>query len=529
MNTGVDRSLVELSLGSLLRLRADERPEAPLVVRGDADPLTYGEVHESTERLARGLAGLGVGPGDNVAMLMGNGPETILTWFALAKLGAVEVPINTAFRGASLEYLLNHCDARVLVASAALLEAPVKVADRLRHVEHVVVVGEPTHDVPWPWTPFDALGDAGGAGLEYPAADALLAILYTSGTTGHPKGVMESHRCAMHWGANYATYMGLTGDDTNYLFPPLFHAMSQFLGVVPALVTGSRVALSDGFSASRFWDDCRRGGVTLFNFTGGVLSFLWKQPPRDDDAENPVTRALGVPIPDHLYPAFEERFGLVLLPPFGTSESSVVCYSRPGRVRRGSSGQPIPEYAVAIVDDEGRPVPPGVRGEIVTRPRHPDSMMRGYYKRPEATVDAYRDLWYHTGDLGYLDEDGYLFFVDRKKDAIRRRGENISSFEIERVVDQHPSVLESCAVGVPSPYGEEEVKLALVLRDDAPPVTAEELWAYCDEELPAFMVPRYLEIRAELPKTPTERVRKFEIRDEGIHEGVHDREASTRS
>jgi carnitine-CoA ligase len=192
-------------------------------------------------------------------------------------------------------------------------------------------------------------------------------------------------------------------------------------------------------------------------------------------------------------------------------------------VRRGSSGRPIDEYEVRIVDDVGAQVAAGEIGEIVTRPRHPDSMMRGYFRQPEVTVGAFRDLWYHTGDLGRFDEDGYLYFVDRKKDAIRRRGENISSFEIERVIDRLPEVLESAAVGVPSEHGEQEVKLAVVLQPGAA-LTADELWSYCDEELPAFMVPRYLEFREELPRTDTQRIRKFEIRDEGLHGRVFDRD-----
>jgi crotonobetaine/carnitine-CoA ligase len=179
-----------------------------------------------------------------------------------------------------------------------------------------------------------------------------------------------------------------------------------------------------------------------------------------------------------------------------------------------------------VVDDDGKPVAPGVSGEIVTRPKHPDSMMRGYYKQPELTAKVLRDLWYHTGDMGYLDADGYLFFVDRRKDAIRRRGENISSFEVERVVNTHPCVLESAAVGVPSPDGEEEVKLAVVAMPGTT-LTAEELWRFCDAELPAFMVPRYLDIRTELPKTPTERVQKYLLREEGVHAGVLDRRTGT--
>lgn len=516
------QSLVDQSLGTLIRSCAEDSGAEPFLV--GAEQRTFAEAFLESARLATALEEIGIRSGDLVGTLMGNGVEILMTWFATAQLGAVEVPINPAFRGASLEYLLNHSGLRVLVVDAERLEALARLEGRLESLETVILTAGDA-DLPWQTFRYQDL-IAAAEPVERPdvGSSALMAVMYTSGTTGHPKGVMESHRCAMHWGANYAKYMSVGPEDTNYLFPPLFHAMSQLLGAVPALLTRSRIAVGAGFSASRFWDDCRRDGVTLFNFTGGVLSFLWKQPPRENDAENPVTRALGVPIPDDLYPGFEERFGVTLLPPFGTSESSVVCYSRPGEVRRGSSGRPIPEYDVGIVDDAGAHVPAGVIGEIVTRPKHPDSMMRGYFKQPDVTVAAFRDLWYHTGDLGRLDEDGYLYFVDRKKDAIRRRGENISSFEIERVVDRLPAVLESAAVGVPSEHGEEEVKLAVVLQPDGA-LTADELWAYCDEELPAFMVPRYLEFRDALPRTDTERVRKFEIRDEGLHGGVVDREA----
>jgi carnitine-CoA ligase len=513
---------VQRSLGTLLWERAENTGDAPFLVGPGA--LTYGQARDAAARLAGGLRDLGIGPGDLVATLLRNGPELLLTWLGSAALGAVEVPINPVYRGASLEYLLNHCAASVLVIDAERLDMLRDLATRVTGLELVVVVGdEPPADLPWRAVSYERL--LMSEPITEPAADpaALMAIVYTSGTTGHPKGVMESHRCAMHWGVNYAESMELGPTDCNYLFPPLFHAMSQFLGVVPAMITGGRVALGDGFSASRFWDDCRRDGVTLFNFTGGVLSFLYKQPPRGNDRDHSVTRALGVPIPDHLYPAFEDRFGVTLLPPFGTSESNVVCYSRPGEVRAGSSGRAIDAFEVRIVDEDGMPLGPGEKGEIVTRPKHPDSMMRGYYRQPEETIAALRDLWYHTNDMGYLDADGYLFFVDRKKDAIRRRGENISSFEVERIVDRLDQVVESAAVGIPSEHGEEEVKLCVVLAAGAE-LSAEALWAYCEQEMPPFMVPRFVEFCDELPRTETERVRKFELRDRGIHDGVIDRE-----
>ncbi|TDB95460.1 AMP-binding protein [Actinomadura sp. 7K534] len=514
------------TVSGLLRMQAEADPDRTFVVAPGGERWSYERVHSASERIAGGLAAIGVSRGDHVAMMLPNGVPFLLALFALARIGAVEVPVNPAFRGASLEYPVVHSDATVAIVNGGYLDRFAALGGRLGAVERIVAVDAGDTGVPGvSLLDFDAL--AGEPPEDGPAPDDLLAILYTSGTTGFPKGVMESHRCAVHWGLNYRRYMNVGPDDVNLLFPPLYHAMSQFLGVMPALLTGSAVAIAAGFSASRFWDDCREHGVTLFNFTGGVLSFLWKQPPRSDDRDNPVTRALGVPIPDDLYPGFETRFGLTLLPCFGTSESSVVCYSTPGEVRAGSSGRPVPEYEVAVADDEGKIVGPGVKGEILTRPKHPDAMMRGYYKQPELTAKVMRDLWYHTGDMGYLDSDGHLFFVDRRKDAIRRRGENISSFEIERVVDVHPRVLESAAVGVPSAHGEEEVKLAVVpLPSES--LGADELWAYCDAELPAFMVPRYLEIRASLPKTPTERVQKFVLREEGLHPGVLDRTTSNK-
>ncbi|TDC58565.1 ATP-dependent acyl-CoA ligase [Actinomadura sp. KC345] len=521
-----EETALATTVSGLLRMQAEADPDRPFVVAPGGERWSYGRVHAESERIAGGLAAMGVRRGDHVVMMLPNDLPFLLTWFALARLGAVEVPVNPAFRGASLEYPVVHSDATVAIVDSRYLDRFAALGGRLGAVERLVVVGATDVAVPGvSIVDIDVLvGDSPEA---EPTPEDLLAILYTSGTTGHPKGVMKSHRCAVHWGLNYRRYMNVGRDDVNLLFPPLYHAMSQFLGVMPALLTGSAVAIASGFSASRFWDECREYGVTLFNFTGGVLSFLWKQPARPDDRDNPVTRALGVPIPNDLYPGFETRFGLTLLPCFGTSESSVVCYSAPGEVRPGSSGRPIPEYAVAIADDEGKLVGPGDKGEILTRPKHPDAMMRGYYKQPELTAKVLRDLWYHTGDMGYLDADGYLFFVDRRKDAIRRRGENISSFEIERVVNVHPRVLESAAVGIPSSHGEEEVKLAVVALPGET-LDADDLWAYCEAELPAFMVPRYLEIRASLPRTPTERVQKFVLREEGLHSGVQDRITSNK-
>jgi crotonobetaine/carnitine-CoA ligase len=374
--------------------------------------------------------------------------------------------------------------------------------------------------------------------------DALAVIMYTSGTTGRPKGVQISRRAQLRHGLNYTELLGIRPAETAYVYLPLFHvtAMGSTLG---SLLGGATVALDDGFNPFDFWQRTRRYGAVVFTFVGSVLSSLFHRPPRPDDADNPVRRAVGAATPAWLWRDFERRFDLEIVETYGQTEMVALWFMPPAvfphpqplppqagkgllpspatgdrsgvRGKLGTVGVPAAgRFEAKIIDANDKECPPGERGEIVIRPADPRDMMSGYYRDPEATAAALRpDGWYRTGDLGIRDADGYFAYAGRLKDCIRRRGEMIAAFEIERVVNAHPAVLESAAVAVPSELGEEDVKLCVVPR---PGVTLHphQVWAHCRAELPAFMVPRWIQVRDSLPKTATERARKPDLVAEGV-------------
>jgi crotonobetaine/carnitine-CoA ligase len=282
--------------------------------------------------------------------------------------------------------------------------------------------------------------------------------------------------------------------------------------------------LSDRFSASTFWDEIRKYGATQFNYLGAVMTILAKQEPRENDHDNPVRIAFGAACPPDVMKQVEERFRLVCLEGFGMTEIGIVVHDDINARRAGSCGRVLGEYYEAqLVDDDDMEVGIGEVGEIVVRPKKPYIMMTDYYRMPDKTLETYRNLWFHTGDYAKRDEDGYFYFVDRKKDAIRRRGENISSFEVEKVINAHPQILECAVFAVPSELGEDEVKANVVLKEDQtlPP---ERLIEFCNERMAHFAVPRYVEFVTELPKTPTNRIEKYRLRELGITENTWDRE-----
>jgi crotonobetaine/carnitine-CoA ligase len=317
--------------------------------------------------------------------------------------------------------------------------------------------------------------------------------------------------------------IGYTAADVSYTCMPLFHINAQIGSIVSALYAGAQVALYQRFSARTFWDEIRASGTTIFLGMGAVGNILAKNPQTPTDNQNKVRLAVIVPPPQDLE-GFERRFGFrVIYETFGMTEALIIPPKLYEPRRRGCCGKPIPDYEVRIVDDDDLPLGPHQTGELVFRPRQAYTMMSGYYKMPEATLEAFRNLWFHTGDLGYLDEDGFLYYVGRKKDAIRRRGENISAYEIESVVNQHLSVLESAAIAVPSELGEDDVKIVAVLKPDAE-LTAEELIRFCERRMAYFMVPRYVEFLSSLPKNPSQRIEKYKLRADALTESTWDRE-----
>jgi carnitine-CoA ligase len=503
----------ETTVPDVLERRASATPDAHFVTFGD-ERRTFAEGLAGAQRAAGALAAVGVGKGDTLALMLPNCLEFLDLWLGSALLGAVIVPVNTQLRGDGLRYIVEHCDADVCVVDGPLLEqfdaaVPAGTGPSRRFARGIGGGG---------WVSLDELLVGGHP----PAPRALVrpsdlaAVLYTSGTTGLPKGVMTSHNAYAVTGFEYAQhYVRLRGDDVLWTCLPLFHINAQAITTMPSLLSGRPMVLSARFSGSGFFEEMRAHGATVFNYIGAMLTILLKQPVRENDADNPVRLSTGSSAPADRWHEFERRFGIHLVEIYGLTESAGVCLaSPPDDVRVGKCGVPLSWSEVRIAREDGTTAGVDEPGEFVIRGKRRNTMFQGYYKNPDATTRAWEGGWFHSGDRGRRSQDGYFTFIDRLKDSIRRRGENISSFEVERVVNSHPAVFESAAVGVPSELGEEEVLIAVVPRPGAE-LDLAELADFCVVSMAAFQVPRYIRVVPELPKTPTEKVQKFALREAG--------------
>ena len=493
------------------------------------ETVSYQQLDEMSNRFAHGFNALGITKNDKIALMMKNHPDFLYAWFGSAKLGAVEVPINTSYKGDLLNHIINNSDSKILIIDGDLLDRLILIKDDLTKLEHIICHGEIAEKVSQALSvPISSLERF----FEYPS-DPLevdvspkdpAGIIYTSGTTGFSKGAVCPHSFFLHQAKLVAELRDLDSQDILYTFLPLFHINAQVFTVLTALLHDAQVVLSDRFSASAFWDEIRKYGATQFNYLGAVMTILAKQEPREDDPDNPVRIAFGAACPPDVMKQVEERFGLVCLEGFGMTEIGIVVHDDINARRTGSCGRVLGEYyQVQLVDDDDIEVGVGEIGEIVVRPKRPGIMMTEYYKMPDKTLETYRNLWFHTGDYAKKDEDGYFYFVDRKKDAIRRRGENISSFEVEKVINTHPKILECAVFAVPSELGEDEVKVNIVLKENQD-LAFEKLIEFCNERMAHFAVPRYVEYVTELPKTPTNRIEKYRLRKLGITDNTWDRE-----
>lgn len=512
-------------LGAVVASAAQRYGERPYLLWKD-QRVSFGELDRRSGQFARGLAELGVNKGDRVAVMLENCPEYLYAWFGSAKLGAIEVSINTAFKGSILQYILQNCGASAIVIAPNMMQALLPELASLPALQTIITVGEAGSAVSVPGRrvvcarSFEALDPL--APCACPVDTAVLG--YTSGTTGPSKGAMLTHNRIIKTGEEMARVRTVGAEDNLYTCLPLFHGNAKFLTIMPALVTGARASLASRFSASQFWPEVRSMGATQFNYLGVMVSVLFKQPPSAADRDHTVRLGWGAGAMRDMLPAFEERFGVSLMEGYGLTEGGIPLSNTLAERRIGSCGKPMPGYEVDIVDDWDNPVAPGEQGELVLRSRWPHTTMSGYYGMPDKTAEIYRNFWLHTGDLGSKDEDGFFYFVDRKKDAIRRRGENISSFEVEAAVNTHPAILESAAFPVKSEVTEDDVMVVAVLKPGQP-LAPEAFIEHCTARMPYFWVPRFVRLTTQpLPRTPTNKVEKYRLREQGVTADTWDRE-----
>jgi crotonobetaine/carnitine-CoA ligase len=504
----------------------------------DGVALTAREMDRAANRAANGLAGLGVGRGDRVATLLENSAEQVISFFAALKLGAIQVPINTAYKGEFLRHVLADCGARVVVTQASLAARVAEVCgdppgrESLPELRAVVVVG-PTDGVDIgiaaeDWESLLATGaDAPPADVEVGPSD-LACFIYTAGTTGPSKGCMLPQHYVVALAEQIARAWQRRADDIVLTPLPLFHFNAISVCVVGTLITGGSAAIVRKFSVSRFWSEVQRTDATMLSMLGSLAILVANATDGPESDEHRLRLCAAAPMPPDTDRIWRERFGCATFSAgFGLTEASLISLLPAGEQNKvGAAGRLNDvEFEVRLVDDEDREVGIDEIGEIVCRPRGPNLMFAGYWRRPEATVEVLRNLWFHTGDLARLDADGFLFFVDRKKDYLRRRGENISSFEMERTFVAHPAIKDVAVHAVPSEQGEDEVKVTAVLQEGAT-VTEEELCRWSVDQVPYFAVPRYIEFREDLPRNPVGRVLKYELRDDGVTEATWDREAA---
>ena len=503
---------------------AEETPDKVYVQFEDGSSWTYAELKNRVISVAAGFQKQGVQQGETVAVWLPNGPDALLAFYALNYIGAIFVPFNTAYRGNILRHVIYNSGARIIVVHKDLVPRLTEI--ELGNLKVQIVsggecdtqIGLHSHNfndlkcsieelVPLsrPIDPWDAQ-----------------SIIYTSGTTGPSKGVLSSY-LHMYSNAGPESWPMVTSEDRYLVAAPLFHIG----GMAPPfvmLVRGASFALLSGFSTDKFWAAAKQSKATVVFLLGVMATFLMKQPKSPNDKDHYVKKAFMVPLSDDAL-AFNERFGIDIYTIFNMTEISSPIVSEPNPAVRGTCGKVRPGVDVRLVDSNDCEVPLGQVGEMIIRTDRPWGMNSGYYKNSEATAEAWRNGWFHTGDAFRQNENGYFYFVDRIKDAIRRRGENISSFEVEAEICSHPAVKEAAAIGVPSEATEDDV-MAIISVVENETIDPKALCEFLVKRMPYYMVPRYIRIVNGLPKTPTEKVQKAQLRIEGITHDTWDRDKS---
>jgi len=500
-------------LATLVRRKA-QKNGTKVALRFEHRGMSYEELDRETERIAQGLAEAGVAAGDRVATLLLNTPEFPLVWFGVAKRGATLVPLNTALKGEILRYELSDSSPVGLVIDRRLWPAyaPLREGLGIRH-EWVVETASTDEPIPASVPSFrDLPSDRPLDPVPTLKPGDPASVMYTSGTTGPPKGAIIPHEKLIATPREIGLRSRLAPDSVLFTALPLFHCNAQEMTALTALENDLTAAFDERFHASAYWQTAARFGASHISLLISMINVLYKQPVQPSDRSHSVRTALTAGATRAVWPDFERRFGLSIVELYGMTECGcTTLMNPPERIRVGSVGTPLGFVEADVVDDDDLPVPPNVRGELVVRPRSPFTMFSGYLNKPEKTVESWRNLWFHTGDYVTRDADGYYYFVDRKKDVIRRRGENLAPYDVESVLNRHPAVFESVVVGVPSPLGEEDVKAFVQLKPSSH-AEPRELFEFCIENLPFFMVPKYLEFIDEIPRTANQKAQRYVLR-----------------
>jgi len=518
-----------MNIRGFIESRVEKNPDKPFLYFED-EVVSYAEFDRKVNQVANAFLGMGVKKGHRVCLLLPNVPEFLYGWFGLAKIGAVMVPINTAFKENETAYILNHSEAVGVIVDSEHLPIVTEIKKGSKTLKWIACVDPvPTgEDIHLFYQFFETMPETLKSMVL--KDDDMAQIVYTSGTTGFPKGAIHAHKDFTLTGEAFLLCAGIGPEDRVLTILPLFHVNAQYYSTMGALAAEASLILVREFSARRFWDQAVYYGATEFNFIAAIGRILCNRPENEFRPGHQIRTAYGAPVTPDVYEVFTKRFKIPnVIEGYGLTEVPRVSQNPIGGViKMKSIGCPAkhPDPAmtfseIRIVDNDGKELEPGQTGEVIVRS---PVMMQGYFKDRARTREAIRDGWFYTGDYAYKDEDGYLFFIDRKKDIIRRKGENISSNEVETVINAHEKVLEAAVIAVPSELGEDEVMACIVVKENQI-MDPKEVIDWCRDRLANFKIPRYVRFRDSLPRTSTQRIAKYILKqEEGLIESSHDME-----
>ena len=512
-----------LNLAVLLEESARENPEKPALIQGE-DILTYTGLRVASRKFANALVTLGIRPGDKVALMVPNVPQFAIAYYGILSMGATVVPLNVLLKAPEVVYHLEDSDAVALVAWEGLVEEARKGFAEAKECENLILVEEPDGEgAPEGIHRFDELLKDSSAEHEMVQTrpEDTAVLIYTSGTTGRPKGAELTH-FNMFYNAvvNAEKLLGLREDDVGIAVLPLFHIFGQTCVMNAGIYAANTVALVPHFDPEAVLKAIQNAGVTIFSGVPTMYQYLLRYPELDEYDTSTLRLGVsgGAAIPVKVLKAVEERFGITILEGYGLSETSpTACFNRSAEQRKvGSIGLPIWGTEAKVVDEVNEEVPRGERGELVLRGHN---IMKGYYKNPEATEEAMSQGWFHTGDIATMDEDGFIFIVDRVKDMVLRGGYNVYPREIEEVIYEHPAIAEVAVIGVPHAELGEEVRAVVALKEGES-ATEEDIIAFTKERVAAYKYPRSIIFMDDLPKTATGKILKRELVDTGTEESA---------